>query len=112
MATINANQVGRALLCLFLPPAAVLDKGCGVIVSVTVLTMLGWFPGVLAAMILGFGYYPPPRLVEVPVWSKDEYRDKPQREFIRLADGKLGELREDDGAPLEKSIHLSRDETD
>jgi uncharacterized membrane protein YqaE (UPF0057 family) len=42
----------RALLAIFLPPLAVLDKGCGAILIVTLLTALGWLPGVLAALIL------------------------------------------------------------
>lgn len=45
-------SVGRAILCLLLPPVAVLDKGCGSILLVTVLWLLGWIPGVIAAVIL------------------------------------------------------------
>ena len=40
----------RVLICLFLPPLAVLDKGLGAIVMTTVLTIAGWIPGVLAAI--------------------------------------------------------------
>lgn len=43
---------GRALLCIILPPLAVLDKGCGSVVLVGVLTLAGWVPGVLAALII------------------------------------------------------------
>lgn len=43
---------GRALLCLILPPLAVLDKGCGSVVLVAVLTIAGWVPGVIAALII------------------------------------------------------------
>ncbi len=42
----------RALLCIILPPLAVLDKGCGIILIVTLLTLAGWVPGVLAALIV------------------------------------------------------------
>jgi uncharacterized membrane protein YqaE (UPF0057 family) len=42
----------RVLLCILLPPLAVLDKGCGSVVLVTLLTCLGWIPGVLAALII------------------------------------------------------------
>ena len=42
--------IGRALLCL-LPPLAVLDKGCGAIVLVTILTCCGWIPGIILAVI-------------------------------------------------------------
>lgn len=41
----------RAILCILLPPLAVLDKGCGTILIVTVLTLVGWVPGVIAAII-------------------------------------------------------------
>ena len=43
---------GRVLLCLILPPLAVLDKGCGTIVLVAVLTLFGWVPGAIAALIV------------------------------------------------------------
>jgi uncharacterized membrane protein YqaE (UPF0057 family) len=41
----------RAILSLLLPPVSVLDKGCGAILLVTVLTLCGWIPGVIAAII-------------------------------------------------------------
>ena len=44
--------IGRAILCIILPPLAVLDKGCGNILLVTLLTILGWIPGIIAAMIV------------------------------------------------------------
>ena len=44
--------IGRALLCIFLPPLAVLDKGCGTVLIVGVLTIVGWVPGVIAALIV------------------------------------------------------------
>jgi uncharacterized membrane protein YqaE (UPF0057 family) len=43
---------GRVILCIILPPLAVVDKGCGSIVIVTLLTLLGWVPGVLGALII------------------------------------------------------------
>lgn len=42
----------RVLLCIIFPPLAVLDKGCGSIVIVTILTVVGWVPGVIAAIVL------------------------------------------------------------
>lgn len=42
----------RALLCIILPPLAVLDKGMGNIILVTVLTIVGWVPGVIAALVV------------------------------------------------------------
>jgi uncharacterized membrane protein YqaE (UPF0057 family) len=43
---------GRAILCVILPPLAVIDKGCGSILLVTLLTIVGWVPGVIAALII------------------------------------------------------------
>jgi uncharacterized membrane protein YqaE (UPF0057 family) len=43
---------GRVLLCIILPPLAVLDKGCGSVVLVTLLTIAGWVPGAIAALIV------------------------------------------------------------
>jgi uncharacterized membrane protein YqaE (UPF0057 family) len=42
----------RVLLCVIFPPLAVVDKGCGSIVIVLILTCLGWIPGVIAALII------------------------------------------------------------
>jgi uncharacterized membrane protein YqaE (UPF0057 family) len=43
---------GRAVLCVILPPVAVLDQGCGSIVLVTALTLVGWVPGIIAAVLI------------------------------------------------------------
>ncbi len=43
---------GRTILCILLPPLAVLDKGCGSIVLVTLLTIAGWVPGVIGALVI------------------------------------------------------------
>jgi len=42
----------RALLCLLFPPLAVLDRGCGTVIIVFVLTLFGWIPGVIAALLV------------------------------------------------------------
>ena len=42
----------RALICILLPPLAVLDKGCGSVLIVSLLTIAGWVPGVIAALII------------------------------------------------------------
>lgn len=42
----------RVLICILFPPLAVMDKGCGVLLLVCVLTVCGWIPGVLAALII------------------------------------------------------------
>lgn len=41
----------RILLCIIFPPLAVYDKGCGVIILVLILTLIGWLPGTIAALI-------------------------------------------------------------
>ena len=45
-------SLGRVLLCIFLPPLAVLDRGCGSILIVTLLTLAGWVPGVIGAIVI------------------------------------------------------------
>ncbi|MBR2637465.1 MAG: YqaE/Pmp3 family membrane protein [Bacteroidaceae bacterium] len=42
----------RVLLSIIFPPLAVADKGCGSILIVFLLTLCGWVPGVIAALII------------------------------------------------------------
>ncbi len=42
----------RVLLAIFFPPLAVVDKGCGSFLIVLLLTLCGWVPGVIAALII------------------------------------------------------------
>jgi len=42
----------RVLLCIIFPPLAVLDKGCGSVLIVLILTIIGWVPGVIAALVI------------------------------------------------------------
>ncbi len=42
----------RVILAIIFPPLAVLDKGCGAIVIVFILSLVGWVPGVLGAILL------------------------------------------------------------
>ncbi|HOE95775.1 MAG TPA: YqaE/Pmp3 family membrane protein [Candidatus Sumerlaeota bacterium] len=42
----------RVLLCVIFPPLAVIDKGCGSFLIVCLLTVVGWVPGVLGALII------------------------------------------------------------
>jgi uncharacterized membrane protein YqaE (UPF0057 family) len=42
----------RVLLCIIFPPLAVIDKGCGSVLIVFILTLAGWIPGVIAALII------------------------------------------------------------
>ncbi len=44
----------RALLCILFPPLAVIDRGCGTVLIVFALTLAGWVPGAIAALILNF----------------------------------------------------------
>ncbi|MBS1595677.1 MAG: YqaE/Pmp3 family membrane protein [Bacteroidetes bacterium] len=42
----------RVLICIFFPPLAVIDKGCGSILIVFILTCCGWVPGVIGALVI------------------------------------------------------------
>ncbi|PJB11604.1 MAG: YqaE/Pmp3 family membrane protein [Flavobacteriales bacterium CG_4_9_14_3_um_filter_40_17] len=42
----------RVLLAIFFPPLSVIDKGCGSVLIVFILTIAGWIPGVIAALII------------------------------------------------------------
>lgn len=45
-------SVIRVLLATIFPPLAVLDQGCGSVLIVFLLTLAGWIPGVIAALII------------------------------------------------------------
>ncbi|PKA83400.1 proteolipid membrane potential modulator [Ulvibacter sp. MAR_2010_11] len=45
-------SIWRVLLSILFPPLAVIDKGCGSILIVLILTICGWVPGVIAALII------------------------------------------------------------
>ncbi|MBL0682484.1 YqaE/Pmp3 family membrane protein [Aquimarina mytili] len=42
----------RVLLAIFFPPLSILDKGCGSVLIVLLLTICGWVPGVIAALVI------------------------------------------------------------
>lgn len=42
----------RVLLAIFFPPLAVIDQGCGSVVIVFLLTLCGWVPGVIGALVI------------------------------------------------------------
>lgn len=42
----------RVVLCIIFPPLAIADKGCGSFLLVFLLTLAGWVPGVIAALII------------------------------------------------------------
>ena len=45
-------SLGRVILAIIFPPLAVLGYGCGSILIVFLLTLLGWVPGVIAALVI------------------------------------------------------------
>jgi len=45
-------SIFRVLLAILFPPLAVIGKGCGSIIIVFILTLAGWIPGVIAALII------------------------------------------------------------
>jgi len=46
---MNCLQV---LLAVIFPPLAVVDRGCGSVLIVFLLTLCGWIPGVIGALII------------------------------------------------------------
>jgi len=42
----------RVVLAIIFPPLAVVDKGCGSFLIVLILTLLGWIPGVIGALVI------------------------------------------------------------
>ena len=45
-------SIWRVLLEVLFPPLAVIDKGCGSVVIVALLTLAGWVPGVIGALVI------------------------------------------------------------
>lgn len=103
-------SLGRVLLSIVFPPLAVLDKGCGTALIVGILWLAGIFPGIIAALIINFVDAPPrhngnPRYVEIPVIGQTKIVDnelKRKGAFVRLADGEVAEVIDDDGVLPEK----------
>ena len=42
----------RVILSIIFPLLAVLDQGCGSVLIVFILTLCGWIPGVIAALVI------------------------------------------------------------
>ena len=42
----------RAILAILFPPLAVIDRGCGSFLIVFILTLCGWVPGVIGALVI------------------------------------------------------------
>ena len=45
-------SIFRVILAIVFPPLAVIDKGCGSILITLLLTICGWVPGVIAALVI------------------------------------------------------------
>jgi uncharacterized membrane protein YqaE (UPF0057 family) len=45
-------SIWRVILAIIFPPLAVIGKGCGSILIVLLLTLCGWVPGVIAALVI------------------------------------------------------------
>ncbi len=45
-------SVWRVILAILFPPLSVLDQGCGSVLIVFLLTLAGWVPGVIAALVI------------------------------------------------------------
>lgn len=42
----------QVILAIIFPPLAVVDRGCGSMIIVGLLTLVGWVPGVIAALVI------------------------------------------------------------
>ena len=42
----------RVLFAIIFPPIAVIDKGCGSVLIIFLLTLCGWIPGVIGALVI------------------------------------------------------------
>lgn len=45
-------SIFRVILSIIFPPLAVIDKGCGSVIIVFLLTLAGWVPGVIGALVI------------------------------------------------------------
>ncbi len=52
MCKFDPMSLWRVILCIIFPPLAVIDKGCGSVLLVFILTLCGWIPGVIAALLI------------------------------------------------------------
>lgn len=42
----------RVILAIIFPPLAIIDKGCGFVLIILLLTLCGWVPGVIGALVI------------------------------------------------------------
>lgn len=71
-------SVFRVLLSVLFPPLAVLDKGCGSVLIVTLLTCAGWIPGVIGALVILN------KDTEVPVYRGPSYPTYPTSNYREM----------------------------
>jgi uncharacterized membrane protein YqaE (UPF0057 family) len=94
---------GKFILSILVPPLAVIDRGCGVMLVVFVLWLFGGFPGMGAALLINLLAGPAPaRYVSIPSMNaekpkRDFTEDKRKRAVIRLSDGESAQVIGDDG---------------
>ncbi|MBI1282445.1 MAG: YqaE/Pmp3 family membrane protein [Anaerolineaceae bacterium] len=100
------NRFWKVVLALIFPPLGVLDKGCGTAIVVGLLTFPLWIPGFLAALFIIFSDKPrrQNRFVQLERTADDPEKEKLKGAYIRLADGEMAEVVDDDHAPL-KGYH-------
>jgi uncharacterized membrane protein YqaE (UPF0057 family) len=96
-----SSRLGKIILALIFPPLAVLDKGCGTVLVVTLLTFPLWIPGFVVALIIVLSDKPSPQNPLVEVGNDWPEKEKRKGAYVRLADGEVAEVVEDDHAPIE-----------
>lgn len=42
----------RVLLAILFPPLSIIDKGCGSFIIIILLTLFGWVPGIIGALVI------------------------------------------------------------
>ena len=47
-----SNVIIRVILCFIFPPLAVVDHGCGTMLLIGLLCLLGWLPATIVALIM------------------------------------------------------------
>jgi uncharacterized membrane protein YqaE (UPF0057 family) len=50
----NIMSCLRAIVCIIFPPLSVIDRGLGTVLLVLLLTIAGYIPGVIAALLLNY----------------------------------------------------------
>lgn len=98
------SRIWKVILAVIFPPLGVLDKGCGTAIVVGLLTFPLWIPGFLVALFIIFFEKPRQQNRFVEIGRADDYDDTEKEKlkgaYIRLADGEMAEVVEDDHAPL------------